>query len=59
MRRCGKCRNPDADYVDGLLTIHISSPKEPADGRGTKRLRLRNPTAFSTKPFSLPEQGLQ
>jgi hypothetical protein len=26
---------------------------------GTMRLRRKNPTAFSTLPFSLPEFGLQ
>lgn len=37
----------------------FSSAIDPTDGTGTSRLRRRNPTAFSTEPFSLPEYGLQ
>jgi hypothetical protein len=40
-------------------SILLSSSSEPASGTGTRRLRRRNPTAFSTEPFSFPEQGLQ
>lgn len=29
------------------------------DGTGTNRLRLMNPTLFSTDPFSCPAFGLQ
>ena len=37
-------------HVPGQLAV---------DGMGTMMLRRRNPTAFSTLPFSLPEFGLQ
>ena len=36
-------------------SIALSSSREPTEGCGTRRLRLRNPTAFPTEPFSLPE----
>lgn len=37
----------------------VSCPWDSASRGGTMRLRRRNPTAFSTLPFSLPEYGLQ
>ena len=37
----------------------MSSETVEATGSGTIMLRRRNPTAFSTEPFSCPEWGLQ
>ena len=37
----------------------VSFRYDSASGMGTMRLRLRNPTAFSTLPFSHPLAGLQ
>ena len=37
----------------------LSCPYDSACMGGTMRLRRKNPTAFSTLPFSLPEFGLQ
>ena len=42
-----------------LVSSAFSSAIEPTEGTGTSGLRLRRPTAFSTGPFSFPEQGLQ
>lgn len=38
-------------------SIAFSSAIDPTDGTGTSRLRRRNPTAFCSEPFSLPEYG--
>ena len=37
----------------------LNCPYDSARMGGTMRLRRKNPTAFSTLPFSLPEYGLQ
>ena len=50
-----------ADWAFSLsqpsLSILLGSSSEPASGTGTRRLRRRNPTAFSTEPFPFPGQG--